>query len=161
MPLTQNELQEYAIHRLFNKHKIKTFSITSLPPAIKNHLGSGLDAIFKAWMRDGFLIDLYHDNLYEYTQVGINRYRNLRRSYRHQQLEVIAFWVLVGCGLISAGGVVANLKSCPKASKSPQSTQAPAQDTIQMRQTTPISHTTVPIQDSPKKKAKWLHSFSF
>jgi hypothetical protein len=154
MPLTQNELQEYGIHRLFSKYKVKTFTIESLPTAIKTHLGTGIFAILEAWQRDGFLIKLPYQEVYEYTQVGINRYRNLKTTYRHQQFEVFAFWLLVVCGIISAGGVLSNLKSCTIFAKSSQSTQAPLPMLTPPLQTKQTPHTTDHHQDSSAKKSK-------
>jgi hypothetical protein len=156
MPLTQNELQEYDIHRLFAKYKVHIFCIHDLPTAIKDHLGMGLDAIFQAWVRDGFLTELHEPGYYEYTQVARNRYKHLKNTYKHQKLEQRAFWFLVVCGLVGALGGVPSIRQAlfSKSEQSPKSAPIQSPPSISHPPPMPPSHTTDHYQDSGVKKSK-------
>jgi hypothetical protein len=150
MFFSQNELQEYHIHKMLVRHKIKRFTFDSLPQEIKDLMRG---TILQAWVRDGFLDDLHYDGLFEYSKISFNRYKGFRSRKRIENLETIAFWVLVACGLISAYGVLFNGKSAPTSSQSQQSAPIQQPKPVSPFQNKPIQHTTVPLQDSSKKSA--------
>jgi hypothetical protein len=128
MALTANEEQELKYLEVFVSNKISKFDSIAYPDKIVEAMGNGAYAIIKNFMRDGVVEDLFTGE-YEFTIVGQNRYRILRKKKVMEYIMSFAFWVIFVCTLIAAGDVIYkwSTRSLPISEPIKSANQEPAQ----------------------------------
>ena len=130
--MTVDEKEELKILKIFVIHKIERFSEMSFPEPINKALGSGAWVLVHKMMGKGYVADL-HNQEYEFTRPGHDRYELLKKQKRSDLIGQWAFWIIFGCTIIAAADVVAKRlwpDRTPQTQATPEQSQPPVKESV-------------------------------